>query len=82
MSHRSRKKSETIKIALDMLRHSQRGKREVWHALLNPAPLFAFDSKSHNDIQVLTRLRNEALTEGERDRDRRKRRAQKCVLLT
>lgn len=61
----TKKKARTIKIALDMLRHSQRGKREVWHALLNPAPLFAFDSKSHNDIQVLTKLRNEAATEGE-----------------
>ncbi len=60
------KNAGTIKIALDMLRHSQCGKREVWHALLNPAPLFAFDSKSHNDIQVLTKLRNEAATDGEK----------------
>lgn len=62
------KKARTIKIALDMLWHSQRGKREVWHTLLNPVPLFAFDSKSHNDIQVLTKLRNEAATEGEKCR--------------
>lgn len=63
---KKKKKARTIKIALDMLRPSQRGKREVWHALLNPVPLFAFDSKSHNDIQVLTKLRNEAATEGEK----------------
>lgn len=41
-------------------------KREVWHSLLDPASLFAFDSKSYNDIQALTKLRNEAATEGEK----------------
>lgn len=45
---------------------TRRGKREVWHALLNPAPLFAFDSKSYNDTQAPTKLRNEAETEGEK----------------
>lgn len=35
---RSRIQATTIKIALNMLRHSLCGKREIWHALLNAQP--------------------------------------------
>ncbi|CAB1438050.1 unnamed protein product [Pleuronectes platessa] len=49
--------------------------------LLHPDPLFAFDSKSHNDIQVLTRLRNEAAEGGERKIESEEEGACTCELL-
>lgn len=49
-----------------MLRHSQWGKWVVWHALLNPAPLLAFDCETSNDTQAHTEMRHEEATGGEK----------------